>query len=149
MKLAELIDLFPLGAEYEKASKSLYDLLGITVRDIEYDPDTSSISFFWSGNESWQGHPGLIHGGIIATLHDTAAGILAMVCSLQDDQVAFTKSLSIEYAQPLFVGASVRVSATIEEIQERGLLIKVVIIERDTDVIVSTARGNFRIKGFL
>jgi uncharacterized protein (TIGR00369 family) len=149
MKLAELIDLFPLGAEYESASKSIYNRLLINIRDMDYDPDTNTVSFWWRGSEEWQGHPGLIHGGIIGTLHDTAAGVLAMVLSLQTDQIAFTKTLSIEYQHPLFIGSRVRVISNIEDMGEREFLIKSVIIEEETDTVVSIARGVFKIKPFM
>jgi uncharacterized protein (TIGR00369 family) len=64
-------------------------------------------SFF--ADPKYEGYSGIIHGGIIATLLDSAM----THCLLVKDIPALTGRLSIKYSNPIQTGATVRVKAKI------------------------------------
>ncbi len=71
------------------------------------DPQRRRIVGRFRMGVQYQGGPGFIHGGIIATLLDEAMG---KVCRFRDVR-AVTAELSIEYLKPVYVEQEIRVEA--------------------------------------
>lgn len=66
-----------------------------------------AVSAEWFCEERFQSYPGIIHGGIIATILDCAM----TNCLLIKDIPAVTADMHIEYIEPLRVGSVVTVRA--------------------------------------
>ncbi|MDF1500380.1 MAG: PaaI family thioesterase [Anaerolineales bacterium] len=69
--------------------------------------------------ESYQGYPGIVHGGIVAAMLDEVAGRAAMI----DDHTHFrlTAKLAIRYRRPVPTGETIRLQGWVEE--DRGRLV--------------------------
>ena len=68
--------------------------------------------------DSYQGYPGIVHGGIVASMLDEIAGRAAMI----GDHTHFrlTAKLDIRYRQPVPVGERIRVQGWV--VEDRGKL---------------------------
>ncbi len=86
----------------------------------------------------FQGGPGFIHGGIIATVLDEAMG---KVCRFSDVR-AVTAELNVQYLRPVRVGEEVRVEA-FEESQNGKHLIHVGEIHNAAGELLAKGRGRF------
>ncbi|KAI1850315.1 hypothetical protein JX265_002213 [Neoarthrinium moseri] len=82
---------------------------------------------FLTADHGLQGYPGVIHGGIVATILDEVTGLLP---TLNRDRTAFprisymTAYLNTTYRQPVRTPATILVSATITKSEGRKLYIK-------------------------
>ncbi len=90
--------------------------------------------------EAFQGFPGVVHGGILASLLDEALSRTALLYG----EWVMTGRLEIRYRQPAVVGQLLRVTAEIEQrrarmVQARGAIALAV----DPKVIIAEARGTF------
>lgn len=70
-------------------------------------PDT--VRAEWFCDERYQGYPGIVHGGIIATILDSAM----TNCLLAKGISAVTAKMQVDYAEPLRVGSTVMVRASL------------------------------------
>lgn len=144
----KLIDVIPqefsdIAERYVLASKGIYEYLGIDVlHDIEYNLVEKTLSFSFYAHEKFQGHPGLVHGGIISTLSDTGMGILGMILSLFEHKVVFTAEMTTTYLAPMNINETYQVTAGIESQENKKLFLHVSIINTH-DVTVATTRGIF------
>ncbi len=86
----------------------------------------------------YQGGPGFIHGGIIATLLDEAMGKLNRFSDVQ----AVTVELTIEYLKPIRVDEEITVEAAEVERNERRLLHRGEIRNAAGDIL-ARGRGTF------
>jgi acyl-coenzyme A thioesterase PaaI-like protein len=92
------------------------------------DPYIPSVSTFITLGSGLDGHPGILHGGVVASLLDEGMGILMMVNVERDHFIAvgkgyaegespdgglggFTAYLNIKYLRPVRSGAAVQVVA--------------------------------------
>lgn len=79
--------------------------LGLTFRPSGAD----AVSAEWLCEDVYQSYPGIVHGGIIATVLDSAM----TNCLLMKDIPAVTADMHIEYQEPVRVGSIVRVTASL------------------------------------
>ena len=79
------------------------DGLGLTFRRSGDD----AVSAEWSCKEKYRSYPGIVHGGIVATILDSAMTNCLLVRGIP----AVTAEMHIEYLRPLRVGETVTVSA--------------------------------------
>jgi len=90
-----------------------------------YVGDRSHLEFI--GTENHCGHPGMLHGGIIATLLDEAT--FYAVNNREEDVV--TATLSVRYIKPAHIGHLLIVEAWLKESHDR--ILEVVAELRDAD----------------
>lgn len=81
------------------------DGLGLTFERSGVD----TVSAEWFCEERYQSYPGIMHGGIIATILDSAM----TNCLLMKGISAVTADMHIEYKEPLRVGSVVTVNASL------------------------------------
>ncbi len=84
----------------------------------EQDAERQRIIGTFRLGEEYQGGPGMIHGGIIATLLDEAMG---KVCRLSGVR-AVTAELTVQYLRPVRVGEELRLEAYETEREGRRLV---------------------------
>jgi uncharacterized protein (TIGR00369 family) len=68
--------------------------------------------------ESYQGYPGIVHGGIVASMLDEIAGRAAMIGD--HNHFRFTAKLNIRYRRPVPVGETIRLEGWV--VEDRGRL---------------------------
>jgi acyl-coenzyme A thioesterase PaaI-like protein len=73
--------------------------------------DDDSVVGYFSADSRFEGYSGIIHGGIIATLLDSAMSH----CLFKKDIMALTGRLSIRYSFPIRVGTIVKLEARIRK----------------------------------
>ena len=77
-------------------------------------PDGAVVSHPAVG-ENFEGHPGYLHGGIIATLLDEAMSKAIRALG----QAAMTRKIEIDYRRPVPSGAPIRIEGRIVRSEER------------------------------
>ncbi len=90
--------------------------------------------------EAFQGFPGVVHGGILASLLDEALSRTALLYG----EWVMTGRLEIRYRQPAVVGQVLRISAEIEQRRARMVIARgVIALAADAETIIAEARGTF------
>jgi acyl-coenzyme A thioesterase PaaI-like protein len=90
--------------------------------------------------EAFQGFPGVVHGGILASLLDEALSRTALLYG----EWVMTGRLEIRYRQPAAVGQLLRVSAEIEQRRARMVTARgEIALAADPAVVIAEARGTF------
>ena len=90
--------------------------------------------------EAFQGFPGVVHGGILASLLDEALSRTALLYG----EWVMTGRLEIRYRQPAVVGQMLRVSAEIEQRRARMVMARgTIALAADPETIIAEARGTF------
>ncbi|NWS65371.1 THEM4 thioesterase, partial [Chunga burmeisteri] len=84
-----------------------------------------------------EGHPGLIHGGAIATIIDATLG----TCALAVAGRVMTANLSIDYLAPVPLGAVVLVDGRAERLEGRKVFLSCLIRSADGDTLHAQATG--------
>ena len=83
------------------------DGVGLGLKFYKYEDGTIFGNFF--ADPKYEGYSGIIHGGIIATLLDSAM----THCLLMKDIPALTGRLSVKYSTPIHTGTVVKLEARI------------------------------------
>ncbi|WP_448872098.1 PaaI family thioesterase [Desulfobulbus propionicus] len=81
-----------------------------------------------------------VHGGIISTIMDEIMG-RAVIYLLQ--KIAVTKSLTVDFIKPLYVGRELNAVGSIQEIQSERQALVTGEIYSDGDTLCAKAYGNF------
>jgi uncharacterized protein (TIGR00369 family) len=90
--------------------------------------------------ESFQGFPGVVHGGVLASLLDEALSRTALLYG----EWVMTGRLEIRYRQPAVVGHVLRVTAEIEQRRARMVIARgEIALAADPAVVIAEARGTF------
>ncbi|HEU5370249.1 MAG TPA: PaaI family thioesterase [Ktedonobacterales bacterium] len=90
--------------------------------------------------EAFQGFPGVVHGGILASLLDEALSRTALL----HGEWVMTGRLEIRYRQPAVVGQMLRVTAEIEQRRARMVIARgLIALAADPKVVIAEARGTF------
>lgn len=108
---------------------------GLRLRFTQVDEDT--VSAEWYCNEIFQSYPDIIHGGIIATLLDSAM----TNCLLAKGIEALTAELTVRYHSSLCVGKDAVVTARVLRSRSAFYLLEAEV--RQDDVTIATAQGKF------
>lgn len=109
------------------------DSLGLTFEHV----DVSTVSAEWFCEEKYQSYPGIVHGGIIATILDSAMTNCLLMKGIQ----AVTADMHVDYRKPLRVGNRVRVKATL--VRARSPLFKLSAEVVQNGVVCATAEAKF------
>jgi acyl-coenzyme A thioesterase PaaI-like protein len=89
---------------------------------------------------TFQGFPGVVHGGVLASVLDEALSRTALLFG----EWVMTGRLEIRYRQPAVVGQLLRVTAEIEQRRARMVLAHgAIALAADPAVVIAEARGTF------
>ena len=84
---------------------------------LKFEPDEDGgVSTVFLAHPTLEGYPGLVHGGVIASMLDGAM----TNCLFAQGLVAVTGELNVRYCKPVLIGCQLRLRAWIEE-QHRPL----------------------------
>ena len=90
--------------------------------------------------EAFQGFPGVVHGGVLASLLDEALSRTALLYG----EWVMTGRLEIRYRQPAVVGQVLRVTAEIEQRRARMVMARgAIALAADPAVVIAEAKGTF------
>jgi uncharacterized protein (TIGR00369 family) len=84
-----------------------------------YEDEEGQVIAHFTPREEHQGYPGVLHGGIIATLLDEVAGRVASHLDLWTT----TARLEIKYHQPAPIGQPLTIIGRITRLRSRALLV--------------------------
>lgn len=88
-------------------------------------PDT--VSGQWFCAQKYQSYPGIIHGGIIATIHDCAM----TNCLLKKGISAVTADMHVQYREPVRVGDDLTVTATLTRSRSTLFMLSAEVTQKD------------------
>lgn len=90
--------------------------------------------------EQFQGFPGVVHGGILASLLDETLSRTALLYA----QWVMTGRLEIRYRRPARVGQLLRMTGEVEERRARMVIARgAITLAGDSTVVVAEGRGTF------
>ena len=102
-------------------------------------PDESyenAIQAFIKFGDRVDGHPGIVHGGILSLLFDDALGFAYVALGVS---MAFTANLTIDYRAPVPAGTSVKISVKLEQREGRKLFFKAKMTSLDETLLYAEA----------
>jgi acyl-coenzyme A thioesterase PaaI-like protein len=105
----------------------------------EQDDAARHIRGVFALGAEYEGGPGFIHGGIIATVLDEAMGKVSRFRQVR----AVTAELNVEYLRPVPVERMLRVEAFELEAKGRSLLIQGEIWDAATNHLLARSKGRF------
>jgi acyl-coenzyme A thioesterase PaaI-like protein len=73
-----------------------------------YQTGPGEVTVFHTIPETYQGYPGIVHGGIVASMLDEAAGRALMAVDADITRFMFTARLDIHYRQPVPIGRELK-----------------------------------------
>lgn len=89
---------------------------------LEFEEDENSLFAIWQPSENYQGYPGVLHGGIIATLLDETAAWFVYV---KLGTAGVTKKMCVTYHKPAFISkGKLKITAKLSEKDENSATIK-------------------------
>lgn len=108
--------------------------------DIYKRPDDSDevdviIAFIQFGNKV-DGHPGVVHGGILSLMFDDSLGFAYEALGVE---MAFTANLTVDFRKPVLSGTKVRVAAQLENREGRKLYWKAQMTSMDQSTLYAEA----------
>lgn len=91
------------------------------------------------------GHGGVVHGGIISLLIDTALGFAYHVCLTEEDKenIAVTANLKVDFRAPLREGSEAVVRTYLDRIEGRKIFFSVILENKDGSVVYAEATSLF------
>jgi uncharacterized protein (TIGR00369 family) len=101
--------------------------------------DDGSLNASFICGEQHQGHDGIVHGGVIATIID---GSMAQ-CLMGHGRVGYTTDLSIRYRKPLAVGKRARLKTVITKMEAGGMVVSLKTEIEQSRLIAVQATGRF------
>ncbi|PIA19317.1 hypothetical protein COEREDRAFT_79262 [Coemansia reversa NRRL 1564] len=96
---------------------------------------TPMVTVFDYINENVCGHPGLIHGGMTATIAHTTM-MLAAVLNARKGARVISKSLNMDYRKPIYTGNFVKVHAWLYEREEKNFKAALHIYSLEDEMLV-------------
>ena len=91
------------------------------------------------------GHGGVVHGGIISLLFDTALGFAYHICLLDDNQnnIAVTANLKIDFRAPFREGSEAVVRVYLDRMEGRKIVFSANLESKDGSVVYAEASSLF------
>jgi len=117
--------------------------IGVRVHDLDEDGVTFSMAY----QERFAGNPvsGILHGGIITTLIDTAAG-MSIYARLQQYMPIATLDLRIDYLKPATPGEDVFTRASCYKMTKQIAFVRAIAYHSDPEDPIANAVGTFMLK---
>jgi uncharacterized protein (TIGR00369 family) len=115
-------------------------VLGMTVEDADFGRLILRMPYL----ETMVGDPqgGVIHGGALTTLMDSACGFAAML-GVDGEAVCPTLDLRIDYMRPATPGLTVYADAEVYRVTESVIFTRAIAHHGDTDLTIAAGVGNF------
>jgi len=111
---------------------------GINGLGLVFDPSgVGTVSAEWYCDDRYQSYPGIVHGGIIATVLDCAM----TNCLLMEGIPAVTATMQIEYRLPVRVGGMVAVRAWLVRSRPPVYILDAEVVQNGR--VSATASGKF------
>ncbi len=132
----------PLTAEEEERIREAFErvpfahLLKLEIGEVK----RGAATLYLEVRDELRQNNGVVHGGVIASLVDTAAAF-AIITSLEKDQTTTTVDLTIHYLRPL-LGGRVTAQARVLRAGRRILTIRVDVLD-ETQALAATALTSF------
>lgn len=132
----------PLTSEEEKRIREAFErvpfvhLLKVELGEVK----RGAASLHLEVRDELRQNNGVVHGGVIASLVDTAAAF-AIITSLEKDQTTTTVDLTIHYLRPLLTGR-VTAQARVLRAGRRILTIRVDVLD-ESQALAATALTSF------
>jgi acyl-coenzyme A thioesterase PaaI-like protein len=86
--------------------------------------------------EQYQGYPGVVHGGIVASIVDEALGRAHMGLADDEPRFMYTARLTIHYRKPVPVGKPLRIVGQAEKSKKRSGTSTASVFGPDGDLLV-------------
>jgi uncharacterized protein (TIGR00369 family) len=111
-------------------------LIGLELGEIE----RGAVSFYLPVRDDLKQNKGLLHGGVIASLVDTAAAFAALTL-LEPEESATTIDLTVHYLRPLTTGTA-QARARVLRAGRRVLVISIDVLD-ETQTLAATALTSY------
>jgi acyl-coenzyme A thioesterase PaaI-like protein len=111
-----------------------------TSNNMDNDDDNTVLALVKFGN-GMNGHPGLVHGGILSLVLDDAFGFGYE--ALGDVAMAVTANLTVDYRAPLPAGTRVAIAVQLEHREGRKLFWKAQVTSMDRKTVYAEAKSLF------
>jgi uncharacterized protein (TIGR00369 family) len=85
-----------------------------------YQTGPAEVTADYTVKEGYQGYPGVVHGGIVASMLDEMAGRALMGVDPQQSRFFATARLDIQYRKPVPVGEPLRLVGRATKLKERS-----------------------------
>ena len=140
MNISEYIknDQTGIAEKYLASSQEVYAYLGIDLLSFDFDNVDNKLSFNFFADQKFQAHAEIVHGGIVASVCDTAMGVLGTVLVVSQKSVVFTATMNINYLKPMKTGLSYRVVAQVQSWKETRLVMSTTIENDRGETIVQS-----------
>jgi uncharacterized protein (TIGR00369 family) len=89
------------------------------------------------------GYGGVVHGGVISLVLDTALGFACIGLLEDEDSIAVTASLKIDFLAPLKEGSEAVVRVYLDRIEGRKLFFAAILENKDGSVVYAEAKSLF------
>ncbi len=107
---------------------------------VEFRREGAQVVAEFLPGEAFQGFPGVVHGGVLASLLDETLSRTALLYH----EWVMTGRLEVRYRQPARVGELLRVSAEVEQHRARMVIARgMIALAADPTVVIAEARGTF------
>ena len=132
----------PLTAEEEKRIREAFErvpfvhLLKVELGEVR----RGAATLYLEVRDELRQNNGVVHGGVIASLVDTAAAF-AIITSLEKGQTTTTVDLTIHYLRPLLEGR-ITAEARVLRVGRRILTIRIDVLDK-TQALAATALTSF------
>lgn len=87
------------------------------------------------------GHPQIVHGGIVSLLFDDIMGFAYGVAINDFDEVAFTAYIKVDFRAPLPEDSNVLVEVSLEKLEGRKIYLKGTMKSVDGSILYSEAES--------
>ncbi len=117
--LETLATEYSVLAKYLESSEKFYSHNGIPLPEALYDEENKELVIEMTVPETAQAWEGFAHGGYLATLLDTGAGVAGFMEAIKMGKGIVTKEINnITYKAPIPVGSLIKVRGKIVSIEE-------------------------------
>ena len=106
----------------------------ILVYEVYHKKEQQEVACLIHIGDKLNGHPGIVHGGIISTAFDNSYGWLFFTLGIPP---AFTANLNVNFRKPVFADTSALVRAVVTKIEVNNLVFTFILFNLDTLCLLS------------
>ncbi|KAJ2082418.1 hypothetical protein H4R24_001586 [Coemansia sp. RSA 988] len=135
----EINRVMPFAFSWDGSTDACMDQLNTSKIPSERLPGfqfhTPMVTVFDYINENVCGHPGLIHGGMTATIAHTTMSLVAVLNARKGARVV-SKSLNMDYRKPIYTGNFVKIHAWLYQREKENFETALHIYSLDSEMLV-------------